>query len=233
LFEAPQGRLIVQADYSQAELRVIASLSGDTELTSVYAEGLDLHSIAAERFYGEGFVPEQRSKAKNMNFGVAFRQSAHTFQEKHGIPHMEAQRFIDWWWKNFAGVAKWEKGIEGIVHDVGYLESPFNRRRRFHLLTKENIEASYREAINFFPQSTASDLTLTSAIFIAREIDQARAAILLLVHDSIIAECDEDYVGEYSSICRRIMESRAKEELGWNLPFVVDIGVGHTWAEAK
>jgi DNA polymerase-1 len=233
LFEAPQGRMIVQADYSQAELRVIACLSGDTDLTQIYTEGMDLHSIAAERFYGADFVSEQRSKAKNMNFGVAFRQSAHTFQEKHGIPQDEAQRFIDWWWRNFQGVYKWEKGIERSVHDVGYMVSPFNRRRRFHLLTKENIQAVYREGINFFPQSTASDLTLTAALLLSRRIDPTRAAILLLVHDSIIAEVDIDYIDEYRQLCRQVMESRAKEELGWNLPFVCDIGVGSTWAEAK
>jgi DNA polymerase-1 len=233
LFEAPQGRKIVQADYSQAELRVIACLSGDPDLTSIYSEALDLHNIAAERFYGVDFQPEQRSKAKNMNFGVAFRQSAHTFQEKHGIPSDEAQRFIDWWWRNFQGVYKWEKGIEKQVHDVGYISSPFGRRRRFHLLTKENIQAVYREAINFLPQTTASDLTLTSALLLSRRIDPTRSAILLLVHDSIIAEVDDDYIEVYSQLCREVMESRAKEELGWELPFLCDIGVGQTWAEAK
>jgi DNA polymerase-1 len=235
LFEAPQGRVIVNADYSQAELRVIAEFSRNygTELASIYDKGLDLHSIAAERFYGADFTSEQRSKAKNMDFGVAFRQSAHTFQEKHGIPQGEGQRFIDWWWENFKGVAEWERRIERQVHDIGHLESPFVRRRRFHLLTKENVEASYREAINFLPQSTASDLTLTSAIYLSREMDNTRAAILLLVHDSVVSECDEDYVDDFTLLCRRIMESRAKEELGWDLPFTVDIGVGHTWAEAK
>lgn len=233
LFEAPQGSKIVNADYSQAELRVIACLSGDPDLTRIYAEGLDLHSIAAERFYGVDFVPEQRAKAKNMNFGVAFRQSAHTFQEKHGIPQTEAQRFIDWWWRNFSGVQKWEKAVERQVHDVGYLVSPFERRRRFHLLTKENIQGTYREAINFFPQSTASDLTLTAGIYTARAIDPTRARIVLLVHDSIIAEVQDDYIDTYCEICKSIMESRAKKELGWTLPFVADIGVGQTWAEAK
>lgn len=233
LFKSSPGRQIVQADYSQAELRVITCVSGDKELTKVYEEDLDLHNIAAERFYGKDFTSEQRSRTKNMNFGVAYRQSAATFQEKHNIPEDEAQRFIDWWWKNFSGVAQWEKQIEVDIRSKGVLTTPFGRKRRFHLLTKENLQASYREGINFYPQSIASELTLSAALVIADEIDSNRAALFLSVHDSILADVEESYIDTYKTITAQAMEERAKEELGWTLPFKSDIGIGPTWAEAK
>lgn len=232
LFLASPGRKIIQADYSQAELRCIAYLSQDPELLRIYSNDLDLHSVVAERFYGKGFSAEQRSRAKNMNFGVAYGQSAATFQEKHDIPETEAQKFIDWWWTYFSGVKKWKDDIIAEMR-TGRVVSPFGRVRRFYLLTKENFNTSVREAVNFKPQSTAGDLTLRSVILALREIDPKRAAIVITVHDSIVADVDEDYTEEYTELIREIMESRPKEELGWTIPFTVDIGIGDTWGKAK
>lgn len=233
LFLASPGRKIVNIDYSQAELRAIAAFSGDKELTAVYEKGIDLHALTAERFYGKDFTSEQRSKAKNMNFGMFYRQSAQTFQEKHGIPEPEARKYIEWAWSTFTGVAEWEKGIEKEIHANGFLVSPFGRKRRFYLITRENKQAVYREGINFYPQTTASDLTLHSAITIAKHIDGSKAALCLTVHDSILSDVVEDYVEEYSKIATQIMESTAKEQIGWTIPFKVDVGVGTTWGEAK
>ncbi len=167
-----------------------------------------------------------------MQFGVAFRQGADTFQEKHGIPKAEAEKFIKWWWATYTGVAEWEKNVEREVHNPGFLVSPFGRKRRFHLITAENKQESYRQAINFYPQSTASDLTLTSGMELSRQVDSTRAAIVLLVHDSILADVEEAYVDEYTKLCLDIMASRAKDALGWQIPFVAESGVGDSWGDA-
>lgn len=233
LFRASPGRQIVNADFSQAELRCIASFSGDTLLSTIYEEGRDLHSECAERFYGKNFTKHNRDVAKNVNFGVFYRQSAATFQEKHDIPESEAQPYIDWVWKTFTGVGSWEKSIESEIHSKGTLTSPFGRKRRFHLLTEFNKEAVYREGINFYPQSTASDLTLTSAIIIANQIDSRRAVLLLSPYDAILADVEDNYVDEYSVICKQVMESRAKDAIGWTLPFKAEMQVGPSWGEAK
>lgn len=229
LFMASPGRVIVQADYSQAELRCIAEYSGDPTLTKVYKEGLDLHDITAERFFGKNFKKEERQTSKNMNFGMFYRQSAATFREKHGIDEKLAQKYIDWAHTEFPTVWEWEKDVEKEVKAKGYLLSPYGRRRRFHLLTPENIQAVYREAINFYPQTTASDCTLRAVILLCREIDWNRATIVLTVHDSILGNVDTNYVEEYSNVCRQVMESRPKDEIGWTLPFVVDINAGPNW----
>lgn len=238
LFIPSKGRQIVAADYSQAELRTIAWLSQDAELLRNYLEDKDLHSLAAARFYGENFKPEQRSKAKNMNFGVAYGQSAATFQEKHDIPEKEAQRFIDWWWTYFAGVKRWKQDVIKEMR-TGRITTAFGRVRRFHLLTKENINEAIRQAVNFVPQSTAADFTLRAVIMLGggysvpAEVDTKRASLILTVYDSIIADVEESYIDEYKAICKEVMESRPRDELGWTIPFKADIGVGPTWAEAK
>src|SRR3990172_13626 len=232
LFLPSRGRQIIQADYSQAELRCIAHFSQDKELLRVYTEDLDLHSVAAENFYGPDFIPEQRNRAKNMNFGVAYGQGAATFQEKHEIPEREAQKFIDWWWRYFSGVADWKQEIIKEMR-TGYVTSPFGRRRRFYLITPENKNAMIREAVNFKPQSTAGDFTLRSVILLVKEIDWKKAAIVITVHDNIVGDVKESYIDEYKAICEQIMVSRPRDELGWTIPFKIDIGVGPNWAEAK
>jgi len=233
LFLASPGRLLVQADYSQAELRCIAYFSQDPELLRIYNEDLDLHGIAASNFYGENFTSEQRSRAKNMNFGLFYGQSAATFREKHDIPEKEAQQYIDWAWKNFSSVREFKTTLIANMRKRGYVESPFGRRRRFHLITKENANAIFREAFNFLPQSTAGDFTLRSVIVLQREIDPKRAAILITVHDNIVSDVKESYVDEYSTVCRQVMENRPLVEIGWTIPFKIDIGVGNSWGAAK
>lgn len=231
LFHAGPGNALVSADYSQAELRCIAVFTEEPTLSRAYRENLDIHNIAAERFYGPNYTKEQRSRAKNMNFGVAYRQGAATFQEKHGIPTDEAAKFIEWWYTEFSGVADWQKEIEKEVRERGYVESPFGRRRRFYLLTKENIQAAFREAINFQPQSTASDLTLCAGLVIHSEVDPRRATIVIDGHDSLVAEVAESYVDEYRVIVKQVMEAQPKDRLGWTLPFVADVSVGQNWGE--
>lgn len=228
LFVADPGWKIVQADYSQAELRCIAQFSNDPTLKKVYTDGEDLHNLTAARFFGSDYTKEQRSISKSCNFGVFYRQSADTFQEKHGIAKETAQSYIDWTYKEFPAVWAWEKEVEKEVH-ANVVTSPFGRRRRFYLITRENKAACYREAINFYPQSTSADFTLLSLIILENELDPLIYKLCLTVYDSIIAEVEEDYIDNYKKICQEVMESRPKEELGWQLPFKVDIGVGDSW----
>lgn len=233
LFRASPGRRIVQADYSQAELRCIAVLSGDRELSRIYNNDLSLHRETATKFFGPEYTQEQYSTCKNVNFGVFYLQTADTFQEKHGIPKAQAEPYIKWVWDTFKGVAAWEEDVKREVKTKGTLVSPFGRKRRFHLLTRENFEAACREGINFYPQSTASDLTLCAAITVGANTDGDRARIGILVHDSIVADVEESYVDEYTEIVTQIMASTAKDELGWTLPFKAEVGIGPTWGEAK
>ncbi len=229
LFVASEGCTLISADYSQAELRTIARLSGDGSLGQVYVDERDLHAFAAERFYGSGFTYEQRSIAKNMNFGVAYQQSADTFQEKHGIPKEEAAKYIEWWWKEFAGVREWTNSVSKEVLK-GEVISPFGFKRRFHLITKENRNASIREGINFLPQNIAAWFTNYALCRLVLDHD---LPIALSVHDSIIADCPSSMVNDVVPLLISVMESAPKETLGWDFPFKVEAQIGQQWGKLE
>ena len=231
LFTAPKGMLVIQADYSQAELRCIAQMSSDPELTRIYEQGLDLHNIAAARFYGDNYTKEQRNNTKNMQFGVAYEQSAKTFQEKHDIPEREAEQFIKWWWQTFRGVRTWKQEVNQQILKTGVVTSPFGRKRRFHLITNENKNEVLREGFNFLPQSTASDLTLHSFNKLFTELDQERIKLVLTVHDSIVGYVQEGYETGAGKIMQEVMAATPNDKLGWSFPFLAEIVVGHSWGE--
>src|SRR3990167_8888294 len=233
LFTAPPDTLVLQADYSQAELRCIAYLSQDPELMRIYKEGLDLHNIAAARFYGEDFTKEQRSNTKNMQFGVAYEQSAKTFQEKHNIPEREATEFIKWWWQTFRGVRNWKSEVNQQILRTGVVTSPFGYKRRFYLITNENKAETLREGFNFIPQNTASTLTLHAFNRLFTELDAERCKLVLTVHDEILAYVIENYVHEAGRIIQEVMAAIPKDTLGWELPFVAEVSVGRSWGELE
>jgi DNA polymerase-1 len=233
LFVASPGCTLLNADYSQAELRTIGKLSGDSEFRRVYSEGIDFHSLVAERFYGPGFTKENRQTAKNINFGVAYQQTPETFQEKHGIPVEEARPFVEWWWQNFPTVREW---TNNVTLDVlkGEVVSPFGYKRRFPLITKENKNAAIREGINFLPQNIAAQLCLLALVELVNEFDFTIAAVLLNVHDSLLFDIRSDHLLRYAVHIKEVMESVAKRELGWtDIPFDVDLQIGPNWGNLE
>jgi DNA polymerase-1 len=231
LFVSSPGRKLVQADYSQAELRTIASLSGDRNLTRIYATGQDLHNVTASRFFGPEFTKENRQTAKNCNFGGFYGQTPQTFLEKHGIPIEQSAPYIEWLWQEFADVAAWVEELKQRIKTDGFLQTPFGRKKRFHLLTRENANASYREGVNFMVQSTAHDFTLWSFINLHRQLDPENCQLAIEVHDSIVADTKEDYLDTGVQQIRQLMEIAPKETIEWELPFTVDVHTGHKWGE--
>jgi len=226
LFVASPGHTIVNVDYSQAELRAIAQLSGDTRLKDVYQRGESLHHQVAERFYGKNYSGEQYVNCKNMNFGVAYGQSAETFQAKHDVPVEEGEEFIKWWFREFPGVKEWRQSIARQVLKDGYIQSPFGHKRRFHLITHENRKAIIREAINFLPQNIAARLTLHAlSILVERHFP-----VVLEVHDSIILDVPSN---DLTEVCRavEVVMLEAPAVINWDMPFAVDIKIGQSWGE--
>lgn len=232
LFTASPGRILLNADYSQAELRAIGELSGDSEFARIYREGIDFHALVAERFYGPQYTKENRQTAKNVNFGVAFLQSAETFQEKHDIPVSEAKPFIEWWWKQFPAVRDWTNQVASEVRK-GEVVSPFGNKRRFHLLTKENINAAIREGINFLPQNIAAFLTVFALVNVVAKLDPNMGAVNLNVHDSILVDTDPNYLDVVGRLVRNEMEAAPKATLGWDFPFAADLQIGQNWGNLQ
>lgn len=241
LFEPTPGRIIVQADYSQAELRTIAKLSGDRNLLDIYYDtNRSIHKEMAASFYGENYTYEEYVKAKNIDFGVSYRQGAFSFSRMYHMPEREAQEFIDAFFARFPKVYKWGDDTIAEVKEKGHLVSPFGYKRRFHLITDENKQHVFKEAINFRPQNTAAVLTLCACNTINDEVDTGKLRplypgldLILTVHDSIVADVQESYAEEFAKVTKQVMESRAKELLGWDLPFLADFSIGPNWGDLE
>lgn len=229
LFKASEGCSILSADYSQAELRAIAKLSGDTKLTNIYREGISLHRQVAERFYGAGYTYEEYVHAKNMDFGVVYGQGAETFQEKHDIPIQEGEEFIKWWFNEFPGTKRWRASIAREVKANGYVQTPFGHKRRFHLITYENKGAVFREAVNCIPQNIAARFTLWAV----RTLVDLGLPVVNTVHDSIVLDIPKDSVDEIAYRVKEVMESAPKLTIDWDFPFEAELTTGPSWGELE
>lgn len=245
LFMARPGCVLINSDYSQAELRSIAHLSGDPGLVNIYLEGRDLHDEVSERFFGPEYTKENRQNVKNMNFGVAYLEGADSFQERHGIPKDQAQEFIDWWWENFTGVREWTNVVANQVTTEGEVVSPFGHKRRFHLFASMAAKnAAIREGINFLPQNIAANITLHAFTELAGYIDEDRnlvpgrldweqAQVVLNVHDSILVNSTVEYSEEAMRIMYETMIDAPMESIGWDFPYEVDLQVGERWGKME
>jgi uracil-DNA glycosylase family 4 len=234
VFVADPGCAFVSADLSQAELRAIAVLSGDSELQAVYLDtDRSLHKEVAAQFYGEGYTYEQYVRAKNINFGVAYWQSAFSFSQLYNIPREEAQRFIDFWWSRFPVVKEWTEKIERQVLNVGEIQSPFGHKRRFYVIPQDHSARIHivKEGINFLPQNIAANITLWALIKLVGRLDPRVAQIRITVHDSIVANVRESEVDATTDAMREELERAAFSAIGWDFPFAVDISVGPTWGD--
>jgi len=227
LFSASEGNVILSADYSQAELRAIAQLSEDRKLRNIYNEGVSLHKQVAERFYGADYSYEDYVHAKNMDFGVAYGQSAKTFQEKHDVPIEEGEEFIKWWFNEFPGVKRWRQSVAREVKANSFVQTPFGHKRRFYLITYENKGAVYREAINCIPQNIAGRLTLWAV----RQLVNMGLPVVNSVHDSIVLDVPKSDVEEVAHTVKEVMESAPKKTIGWDFPFEAEFTVGSSWGE--
>jgi len=234
LITAEEGYNLIEVDYSQAELRVLAVLSGDPFLKDVYYKGEDLHSAIAEKLFGENFTKEDRVKAKGVNFGIVYGITEYALSKQFGITVNEANKILDDWFKNVPLASAFIKRTRKKIYSEHYVKSVFGRKRRFGFVQgeKNNLE---NEAINFTVQSVASDLTLLSAIEIYNKIKNIPDYIKIvnLVHDSILFEVREGYEEDSINLIKGVMEELPKKLLNTDMPFIVDTGVEKSWGNVK
>jgi DNA polymerase I len=239
LYYAPPGYKIIQADYSQLELRTAAVLSQDPGLLQVFLDGRDLHSEVATDFFGPDYTKDQRVLAKAVNFGILFGIRAGHFSMINKVPVDESQRMIDAWWELFPGVREWVAEVRHQARQVGELTSPFGHRRRFHLITDQNLDHTMKEAVNFYVQGTAAQFTTLAVVELEPILskllpDPLRNGIVLTVHDSILALVPDEYVRETALTMKHTMESIAQRYLQWfQIPFKVDVEVGQDWGHLQ
>jgi DNA polymerase-1 len=231
LFRASPGNVIVQADYSQAELRCIAVESDCKALKDIYYNsGISLHHETAKKYYGHSnYTKDEYTICKNMNFGICYLQGAGTFSQTYGLTYKEAQEYIDLWWTTFPETRVWVDHVKELVQRDTEVVNAFGRKRRFHLVTLDNLDDLHRQAVNMIPQSTASEFTISACI----ELDRLGVPLVSTVHDSNIADVPEDEAMDVAKLMKEVMERQPKELLDWDLPFVVDISIGPTWGDVE
>lgn len=227
LFLPSPGNVIISADFSQAELRTCAKLSGDSNLLAIYRDSSrSLHKERAAAFYGVNYTKEEYVKSKNINFGVTYGQSAAAFAQMYHMPQEEAQEYINSWWSEFSTLYAWTEELKQQARKDGLVVSPFGHKRRFHLITDENVGDVEREAVNFNPQNIAAWLTISALC----ELVDYGIRVVATVHDSIVVDAPESDLDNVSRALKDTMEKQPYVQLGWDdIPFLVDVSYGPNW----
>lgn len=233
LFTPSDNSVIVSADYSQAELRTCAKLSGDDGLLSIYRDSSrSLHKERAAAFYGQNYTYEEYVKAKNINFGVTYGQGAEAFAQMYFMPRNEAQNYIDSWWNEFIQLNAWTKEVQERALKDGFVQTPFGHKRRFSLITNDNIGDVKREAVSTLPQNIAAWLTIHALC----DLVDAGVRVVATVHDSIVADVPIDESREVAALMKWTMLQQPYKQLGWtneDIPFDADISIGPNWGELE
>lgn len=228
--------LLLSADYSQIELRIIAALSREAGLLEAFKSGADVHTATAAKVYGvfpELVTPEMRSKAKMVNYGIAYGISAFGLAQRLGIPRKEAAEIIDQYFKQFPGIRKYMELTVEFTREHGYAETVTGRRRYLRDIRSSNNtirSAAERNAINAPIQGTAADMIKLAMIHIHRELTQRqfKTRMLLQVHDELVF----DLFKPEEKQMRVLVEEKMKQAIALDVPIEVEIGVGRTWLEA-
>jgi len=239
LYCAPKGYILIEADYAQIEMRVMAWYANDKTLIKSINSGIDIHrAVAAEVFNcePEEVTKKQRQSIKSLNFGLIYGRGAKSISEELGWSMKKTQKFIQKYFKRFSGIEYFINRQKRFAKKYGYVESFFGRVRHLPNINSPDMylrAEAERQAVNAPIQSTASDLTLFSAIklnnyFKKNNID---AHIINIIYDSILTECREDLVDEVIKIKKKIMET-------WNFSWVktkidTDIKVGKFWGSLE
>ncbi len=229
------GWVLLSADYSQIELRIMAHLSRDPALVAAFAEGVDVHRDTAARLFGvapEAVSDLQRAQAKTVNFGVLYGQGAYGLARTLGIPNDEAAAFIRAYKKQYAGVVAYLEGTLEEARRQGYVTTLLNRRRYLPGLRMKSAAAralAERLAVNTPVQGSAADLIKVAMVDLDRRLaaEKLEARLLLQVHDELVLECPASEAERLGRTVREAMEGA----LTLDVPILVNIGVGANWAE--
>jgi DNA polymerase I len=234
-FVASSGMTFIYLDYKQVELAMLAFLSQDPWLKSVYIEGRDLHDETAEAIFGEGFTQKQRVFAKGINFGLAYGRSADAIAADTNLGDFslaEAQLFAQNYFDRIPRVVEFIEQTHRHVDSTGYVELPSGRRRRFPIRTRETLVSIHNEAMNFLCQGGSADIMLKALIYGDRRLE-GRAYQLLSVHDSLLIEAPVETADEIKEVAARFMMEAAMDLYGDEVPFRVEAAWGDKWGSLK
>ena len=236
-FVAKPGCVLVDADYSQIELRVLAHMSGDETMRSAFLEGQDIHSRTAAEVYGvplDEVTPAMRSSAKAVNFGIVYGISDFTLAKNISVTRAEARDFMERYFARYPGVKRFMEEAVRLGRERGYARTLLGRRRYLPELKSGNYNVrafGERCAMNSPIQGTAADIIKLAMIrvFEALRAQKLRARLILQVHDELIVEAPEDEAERVRALLRDCMEGVMR----LSVPLRTDISVGRNWRECK
>ncbi len=235
-FIAPEDYVIVSADYSQIELRIMAHLSRDKGLLSAFAEGKDIHRATAAEVFGmplESVTNEQRRSAKAINFGLIYGMSAFGLSRQLNIPRKESQKYMDLYFERYPGVMDYMERTRAQAKEQGYVETLEGRRLYLPDIKSSNgarRAGAERAAINAPMQGTAADIIKRAMIAVDAwlESEKPRVKMIMQVHDELVFEVHQDDLDAVSKKIHELMESSTTLDV----PLLVEVGSGKNWDQA-
>ena len=236
MFVAAPGMMLVDADYSQIELRLLAHISGDETMKAAFLSGEDFHTVTASNVFGvpvSQVTPTLRSRAKAVNFGIVYGISAFSLAQDIGVYTNEAKAYMDAYLEKYHGVRDYMKNIVESAKEKGYVSTIYGRRRYLPELKSSNFNMrsfGERVALNMPVQGTAADIIKLAMVSVHRRLKEAglKARLILQVHDELIVECPGDEAEQVRDILTEEMENAAH----LSVPLVAEAHIGHSWAEA-
>ena len=232
-----ENHVILAADYSQIELRIMAAMSGDKAMLEAFRNGEDIHRDTASRVYNvmPAFVtPEQRSKCKMVNFGIIYGISPFGLSQRLKISRKEATELIDIYFKMYPGVQKYMNEMIESARKLGYAQTILGRRRVLRDINSRNLtqrQSAERDAINTPIQGSAADLIKMAMVKVDRAVREAglSSKMVLQIHDELVFDAPKEEAEELEKIVRREMTGA----YDFGVPIEVSIGIGANWLEAK
>ena len=235
-FVAGEGETLVDADYSQIELRILAHITGDEHMQQAFLNGADIHRSTAAKIYHipeSEVTPQLRSASKAINFGIMYGKGAYSLSKDLGIPVKEADTFLKTYLDTFPKVDGYMKDCIAHAKDKGYVETLFGRRRALPELASSNFQvraSGERMARNTPIQGTAADIIKLAMVHVWQRLrdEKLQARLLLQVHDELIVEAPEAEIDEV----KRILKEEMENVVHYSVPLTTEVGVGKTWLEA-
>ena len=239
-FVPEAGNVLISADYSQIELRVLAHVADIPALKQAFADGLDIHAMTASEMFGvpvEGMDPMVRRRAKAINFGIIYGISAFGLANQLSIPRSEAKEYIDTYFERFPGIRTYMEDTKAFCRTNGYVETVFGRKVHMRGINSKNPAErafSERAAINAPIQGSAADVIRRAMIRMEPALARAKlgARMLLQVHDELIFEAPEMQADKTMEVATKVMETSTEPVLKLSVPLKVDARAAANWDEA-
>ena len=237
MFTAPEGCVLVDADYSQIELRLLAHIAGDTEMQAAFRSGEDFHTVTASRVFHvepQEVTPEMRRRAKAVNFGIVYGISAFSLAQDIGVSVAEAKAYMERYFETYQGVRQYMTDVVAKAEQDGYVQTLMHRRRALPELKSSNFnmrEFGKRVALNMPVQGTAADIMKLAMVRVHHRLKREglRARLLMQVHDELIVECPASEREQVERLLTEEMEQAAQ----LSVSLIAEAHSGKNWLAAK